>query len=172
MDTFSSCFHFPCSSAHSVPCLTNGVVSYLDDILGLPHFLCLSLLLYSWWLSFLLSTRLLVPGAPAVPRWKGFVGLNRVFGSLPCPKQLGAPGFWHWFPAPPPPRQNTSKAAPLLSAAERTLHSLEWELCGRWWQHVPIWLFSRISFVVSCKDFPMVLRPQSRKTRHQIAHPS
>jgi len=39
--------------------------------------------------------------------------------------------------------------ASVTLTAERSLHTVEWKLCRRWWQHVPVWLLARIPPLVS-----------------------
>ena len=34
-------------------------------------------------------------------------------------------------------------------SVKRTVHSAEWEVSGGWWQHVPLWLQSRVLAMVS-----------------------
>lgn len=37
----------------------------------------------------------------------------------------------------------------VLFSVKRIVHTTQWELCGRWWQYVPIRLQSRVSAMVS-----------------------
>lgn len=70
---------------HSFVLRREWLVSWMT-FLVLCHFMYVSLPLYPWVAQFPITTRVLIPkGSLSCLGWKGFVRLNIVFGSLPCP---------------------------------------------------------------------------------------